>query len=169
MEDAVPRPKCLRNVGPLPISPTREEEAKRSQYRKFLKIRTLVFCVLAVGFFSLGTFLIVRYSGPTGSSVARACGILFTVFGIAFFIITAVYCPTFTKLVSSRSASVAYHPKSAEALTKLHYPRQPLDKAPQILPMPVPLPQVLPMVPLPSQVFIEPSAPPPYTEFDKTQ
>lgn len=66
METTVPRPKCLRNVGPLPTSPTREEEVKRSQYRKFLKIRTFIFFVLAIIFLSLGIFLLIRYYGPTG-------------------------------------------------------------------------------------------------------
>ncbi|KAM3177406.1 hypothetical protein ACTXT7_004622 [Hymenolepis weldensis] len=169
METTVPRPKYLREVGPLPTTPTRDDEVKRLEYYKFLKIRTFTFLALAVAFLSLGIFLLIRYNRPDGSSTVRGCGILFTTLGIAFTIITSVYFPTFTKLISSKSASVVYHPKSAEALTKFNYPRQPFEKVPQISSMPIPLPQVLPTAPPPMHIFMEPSAPPPYSEFDKTQ
>nr|CDS30955.1 metacestode specific membrane protein 1 [Hymenolepis microstoma] len=171
METIVPRPRCLRGVDPLPTTPTRDDEVKRQEYRKFLKIRTYIFFALTVTFLSLGIFLLIRYDGPNRSSTARGCGIIFTVLGITLAIITSVYFPTFTKLVSSKSASIAYNPKSAEALTKLSYPRQPLDKVPQISSMQIPLPYVLPTAPPPMPAFMEPNAPPPppYSEFDKMQ
>ncbi|VDM33280.1 unnamed protein product [Hydatigera taeniaeformis] len=184
MDTEVPRPKYLRSVEHLPISPTRDEEAKRNRYRKFLKIRTLVFFVLAVCFLSLGIFLLVRYHQPDGSSIGRSCGILFTVLGASFAIITSIYCPTFIKLLSSRSGSVVYHPKSAEALTKMKYPRHNFEKTPSLPPPPMALamglPRVLPPAPYPpTGVFVEPSAPPlpspllppppPYTEVEKMQ
>ncbi|EUB56458.1 hypothetical protein EGR_08680 [Echinococcus granulosus] len=192
MDTEVPRPKYLHNVQHLPTSPSRDEEAKRTRYRKFLKIRTLVFFALAVCFLSLGIFLLVRYNQPngltyqaaillvlynddtwasTGSSVARSCGILFTVLGVAFAITTSVYCPTFIKLIASRSGSVIYHPKSAEALTKMRYPRHKVEKMPPIPPTmaTMGLPRVLPPAPFPTGVFVEPSAPPPYSEVEKMQ
>lgn len=66
MDIEVPRPKYLRNVDHLPTSPTREEEVKRTRYRKFLKIRTLVFFALAICFLALGIFLLIRYKQPEG-------------------------------------------------------------------------------------------------------
>ncbi|VDK37027.1 unnamed protein product [Taenia asiatica] len=201
MDTEVPRPKYLHNVDHLPTSPTREEEVKRTRYRKFLKIRTLVFFTLAICFLALGIFLLIRYKQPDGltyqeaiflalydddtwsstgnlvslhknirSSVARSCGILFTVLGAAFAIITSVYCPTFIKLVSSRSGSVVYHPRSAEALTKMKYPRHEMERMPSIPPSmaAMGLPRVLPPAPpYPMSVSVEPSAPPPYTEVEK--
>ncbi|KAL5966166.1 hypothetical protein TSMEX_006095 [Taenia solium] len=172
MDTEVPRPKYLHNVDHLPTSPTREEEVKRTRYRKFLKIRTLVFFTLAICFLALGIFLLIRYKQPDGSSVARSCGILFTVLGAAFAIITSVYCPTFIKLVSSRSGSVVYHPKSAEALTKMKYPRHEMERMPSIPPSmaAMGLPRVLPPAPpFLMSVSVEPSAPPPYTEVEKVQ
>ncbi|CDS36430.1 metacestode specific membrane protein 1 [Echinococcus multilocularis] len=171
MDTEVLRPKYLHNVQHLPTSPSRDEEAKRTRYRKFLKIRTLVFFVLVVCFLSLGIFLLVRYNQPNGSSVARSCGILFTVLGVAFAITTSVYCPTFIKLIASRSGSVVYHPKSAEALTKMRYPRHKVEKMPPIPPpmATTELPRVLPPAPFPTGMFVEPSAPPPYSEVEKMQ
>lgn len=66
MEASVPRPKFLREVDPLPTGPNRDDERKRQEYRKFLKIRTLVFLAMAIVFLSLGIFLLVRFHGPNG-------------------------------------------------------------------------------------------------------
>lgn len=58
------RQAYLPNVDVQPTEHTPAEKTQRSRYRKFLKIRTLVFAALTIVFLPLGLFLIAYFQGP---------------------------------------------------------------------------------------------------------
>lgn len=59
-------PKPIHGAERMAIEPSQRDRTKKSEYRKFLKIRTLVFGALAVVFLLIGLPLVIVFKEKRG-------------------------------------------------------------------------------------------------------
>ncbi|EUB58517.1 Protein argonaute-2 [Echinococcus granulosus] len=115
--------KPLRGIVQMEVGPSHRDRIKQSEYRKFLKIRTIVFGIVAFVFFVVGLPLVLC-SKETGGRVIWATGLMSLVLGGVCALIFFIYLPIFMRVMATRSETAAYHPRTAEALRDSPYPRQ---------------------------------------------
>ncbi|KAM7534170.1 hypothetical protein Aperf_G00000108911 [Anoplocephala perfoliata] len=116
-------PKPLHGAERMAVEPSQRDRAKKARYRKFLKIRTLVFGVLAVVFLVIGLPLVIVFKDTRGHA-AWALGLLVSIIGGACTLIFLIYLPVFMRVMATRSQTAIYQPRTAEALHESPYPRQ---------------------------------------------
>ncbi|CDS36375.1 Beta tubulin autoregulation binding site [Echinococcus multilocularis] len=115
--------KPLRGIVQMEVGPSHRDRIKQSEYRKFLKIRTIIFGIVAFVFFVVGLPLVL-YSKETRGRVIWAIGLMSLVLGGVCALIFFIYLPIFMRVMATRSETAAYHPRTAEALRDSPYPRQ---------------------------------------------
>ncbi|KAL5104081.1 hypothetical protein TcWFU_003715 [Taenia crassiceps] len=107
----------------MEVSPSRRDRIKQSEYRKFLKIRTIVFGILAFAFFAVGLPLVICFKEAQGRAI-WAIGLMSLVLSTVCALIFLIYLPIFMRVMATRSDTAVYHPRTAEALKDSPYPRQ---------------------------------------------
>uniref|UniRef100_A0A5K3FJC8 Uncharacterized protein n=1 Tax=Mesocestoides corti TaxID=53468 RepID=A0A5K3FJC8_MESCO len=116
--------RILSGTSRLGTEPSRRDVIKRSEYRKFLKIRTIVFGSLAAGFLTVGLTLIFVFQNTKTSRELWVVGLLSSILGGVCAFIFVIYLPVFMRVMASRSETVAYQSRPADALKNSTYPRQ---------------------------------------------
>ncbi|KAL5969319.1 hypothetical protein TSMEX_002961 [Taenia solium] len=116
-------PKLLRGTVQMEVGPSHRDQIKRSEYRKFLKIRTVVFGILAFAFSVVGLPLVICFKEAVGCAI-WAIGLISLVLSSVCALIFLIYLPIFMRVMATRSDTAAYHPRTAEALKDSPYPRQ---------------------------------------------
>ncbi|VDK38029.1 unnamed protein product [Taenia asiatica] len=116
-------PKPLRGTVQMEVGPSHRDQIKRSEYRKFLKIRTIVFGILASVFSVVGLTLVICFKGAVGCAI-WAIGLISLVLSAVCALIFLIYLPIFMRVMATRSDTAAYHPRTAEALKDVSNFRQ---------------------------------------------
>ncbi|VUZ44500.1 unnamed protein product [Hymenolepis diminuta] len=107
----------------LPTGPTEADIAKKSRFRRNLKIIFIVFCLLTTVFLVVGIYLAV----DPGRRIygLGVFGYILIVLGNVALITSIVSGNLFFRLAYTLSESKVYSPKQADQLRSKPYPRQP--------------------------------------------
>ncbi|VDL97040.1 unnamed protein product [Schistocephalus solidus] len=163
----------------MPTKATKEEEAAKKAYKRHLRIAFIISVIISVVFLAIGIALVVVFRETIQGLVIF--GAVLISLGIVSVLVGAISGQVFFRLLRSTSDSVAYYPKTAEALASYPYPRQPGSLRARRTPSPRPPaePEFLPpptAPPQPAQVtstLVAPPEPPPgyappaYEELDQ--
>ncbi|KAL7054037.1 hypothetical protein AAHC03_026590 [Spirometra sp. Aus1] len=162
----------------MPTKATKEEEAAKQVYKRHLRTAFIVFAVTSVIFLAVGIYLVVAF----GESIQGLMifGAVLISLGIVSTLAGTISGHNFFRLLRSTSDSVAFYPKTAEALVKYPYPRQPrqqnrpvLPPRPAAEPVTIPEPTAPPQPASATPTLVSPPesppdyAPPPYEEVNE--
>ncbi|KAL7053524.1 hypothetical protein AAHC03_027048 [Spirometra sp. Aus1] len=150
----------------MPTKATKEEEAAKQVYTRHLRTAFIVFAITSVIFLAVGIYLVVAFRESIQGLMIF--GAVLISFGIVSTLAGTISGHNFFRLLRSTSDSVAFYPKTAEALVKYPYPRQPrhqnrpvLPPRPAAEPVTIPEPSAPPQPASATPTLVSPPEPPP--------